>query len=392
VIKLEPMLPRQTGNALLAPTATAPLPVGSVFPVEAVRDTASQQLLLLFAGRKWLLKPGGAAGEIESGSRVQVRVVRNAPDLELALVQRTDEISAAMRRELPQQANPLRLLANLDWIARQPADAPPQLPEPARAAIAAAWRRIPTQEQLTTGAGLERACRDSGLRLESQLGAAMPGALESVLTTDWKAVLYRLHEALTRAGGSKSGVSTDRSEAQVPTRHGPLQAIPAEAATVAQMVDVKAMLGELAQQARESIARVACTQLVSLGANEQAALPLLLEIPYREPAGTGLLRLRIEREEAGARAGSSSAVWTIEFALDLGIHGPLRGRVTLAEGRVSVTLQPELAQLAQAIDARVDELRGALQDSGVPVGKLTCVRSDPLATDSTGSWLVNLRA
>lgn len=391
MIKVEPMLPRPAGSAVLAPTvAVAPLPVGAIFPVEAMREAGSQQLLLLFAGRKWLLKPGGAAGEIEPGTRVQVRVVRNEPELELELVQRTQEISAAMRRELPQQANPLRLLANLDWIARQPADAT-RLPETARAAIETAWRGVPTREQLMTAAGLERACRDSGLRLESQLAAATPGELDAALATDWKAVLYKLHDVLTRAGGSKSGVSTDRSDAQVPTRHGPLQSIPAAVATVAQMGDSQAMLSELAQQARESIARVACTQLVSLGANEQAALPLLLEIPYREPAGTGLLRLRIEREEQAARA-SIAPVWTIEFALDLGLQGPLRGRVTLAEGRVSVTLKPEFAQLAQAIDAHVDELRATLQDAGVPVGKLTCVRSDPLGNASTGAWLVNLRA
>jgi hypothetical protein len=130
---------------------------------------------------------------------------------------------------------------------------------------------------------------------------------------------------------------------------------------------------------------------VSLGANQQAALPLLLEIPYREPAGTGLLRLRIEQETQGTRT-SSPPVWTIEFALDLGAQGPLRGRVTLADGRVSVTLKPEFAQLAQAIDAHVDELRETLQEAGVPVGKLTCVRSDPLASAGSGAWLVNLRA
>ena len=391
MIKVEPLLPRQSGSVVLAPTVPAPLPVGSIFPVEAMRDSASQQLLLLFAGRKWLLKPGGAAAEIEAGSRVQVRVLRSEPELELALVQRTSDVAAAIRRELPQQANPLRLLANLDWIARQPAATTLRLPESARAAIEAAWRSVPLQEQLTTAAGLERACRDSGLRLESQLAAATPSELDGALATDWKAVLYRLHDMLTRAGGPRSGVSTDRTDAQVPTRHGALQTIPQEAASVARMDDPQAMLSELTQQVRESIARVACTQLVSLGTHEQAALPMLLEIPYRAPAGTGLLRLRIEREEQGARA-VGSPVWSIEFALDLGVQGPLRGRVTLAEGRVSVTLQPEFAQLARAIDAHVDELRTTLQDAGVPVGKLTCVRTDPLATASSGAWLVNLRA
>jgi hypothetical protein len=392
VFKLEPLQPRAlTGSATPAPPVQAPLAVGAVFPVEAVRDAASQQLLLLFAGRKWLLKPGGAAGEIEAGTRVQVRVVRGEPEPELALVQRTNDISAALRREMPQQANPLRLLANLDWLVRQAPEGASRLPEQARAAIEAAWRSVPAREQLQTGAGLQRACLDSGLRLESQLSNATPSELDGALPSDWKAVLYRLHEALTRAGGARSGVSTDRSDAPVPTRHGPLRAIAPELATIAPMDDPRTMLNELAQQTRESIARVACTQLAGLDRNEHATLPLLLEVPYRDRDGTGVLRLRIAREAMGTRA-VASPVWTIEFALDLGPQGPLRGQVTLAEGHVSVTLQPEFAQLAQAIDARVDELRETLQDAGVPVGKLTCVRSDPLASESTGSWLVNLRA
>jgi hypothetical protein len=229
------------------------------------------------------------------------------------------------------------------------------------------------------------------LRLESQLSTATPSELTTALPSDWKAVLCRLQESLVRAGGTKAAASTDRSDAPVPMRHGTLQAVGPELASLARMDDPRSMLVELAQQARESIARIACTQLASLDRNDQAALPLLLEIPYREPAGTGLLRLRIGREAADART-AASPVWSIEFALDLGVHGPLRGRVTLAEGHVSVTLQPEFAPLAQAIDAHVDDLRDALQVAGVPVGKLTCVRSDPPDTASTGTWLVNLRA
>ena len=65
---------------------------------------------------------------------------------------------------------------------------------------------------------------------------------------------------------------------------------------------------------------------------------------------------------------------------------------TSAGSSVSVTLQPESVALAQALDARFDELRKTLEQAGVPVGKLTCARSDLFDPGRTGSWLVNLRA
>ena len=388
VIRLEPTSLRPALQATLPPAAA--LAVGAVVAAESVRDAATGQMLLLLAGRRWVVKPGGAAADLQAGMRVLARVVRTEPELALAVLGRASEVAAALRRELPRQASPLRLLANLEWLAARP-QAAAGLPAPVRQALAAAWRALPQAPQLATADGLAAAARTSGWQLERLLVAGTPEAIEAGLEADWKAQLARMRVALDRApvSGPATPTTTDDA-AQVPSRHGALNALGPETATLATAASLPQALGELAQQVRESLARITCNQLASLDPGEVAAYPVLLEIPYRAADDAGVLRLRIDREAAAAPA--TDAVWSMEFALDLGRHGPLRGRATLAEGRISVTLQPERSALAQAIDARLDELHAALAQAGVPVGKLTCVRSDPVDCDSTGSWLIDLRA
>ena len=391
MIKVEPMLTRvapATGSPL--PAAT-PVPVGSVVAVEAVRDSATSQTLLLFAGRRWAPKPGGAAADLQPGQRVLARVVRAEPDLELALLGRASEVAAAMRRELPRQGSPLRLLANVEWLATRP-DAAARLPAPVRAALESVWRAVPEARQLATADGLARAVNESGVRLESLLAGATGRDAHAASPTDWKAVLVRLREALGRGqAGTATVPRLGPDRAPLPSRHGTLNAVAPERASLAQAVDTPTMLGELSQQTREALARVTCTQLASLDGHDGASYPLLVEIPYRSGEGTDLLRLRIDREPSPAPHATGS-IWTIEFAFDLGPHGPLRGRATLAEGRVSVTLQPESGALAQLLDTHSDQLRATLEQAGVPVGKLTCARSDLFDPGRTGRWLVDLRA
>ncbi len=390
VIKVEPTLPR-TAPAAPAPAVAAALPpVGTVVAVEAVRDAATGHLLLLFAGRRWALKPGGAVADVQAGARLTARVVRNEPDLELAVLGRAEEVTAALRRQLPRQASPQRLLANLEWLAARP-EAAATLPAPVRQALAAIWRGLPLAGRLATAEGLVEAARASGLRLESRLATGSPEVVQATLEADWKAKLLRLRAALDRSPETpRPAPAAEADHAPLPSRHGALHALTPEAASLATVANLQQALGELARQVRESLARVTCNQLASLDTRDVAALPLLMEIPYRTAHGADVLRLRIDREAPAA--GAPGAVWSIEFALDLDRHGPLRGRVTLAEGRVSITLQPERGALAHALDSRFDELRSMLVDAGVAIGRLTCTRCDPVDTDRTGAWLIDLRA
>ncbi len=398
MLKIEPLPSRPTGAATVGSPTGPNLPVGSLLTVEAVRDSTSTQLLLMLAGRKFVLKPGGAAGEVQPGDKLTVRVTRNEPEIELTLVSRADEVAAALRRELPQQASPLRLLANLMFLAARPSapadagspPAPPlaRLPAEAAQAVESTLRALPEARQLATPEGFEKALLASGVRLERLL-ATPARDLAALVAGDWKGALLKLKDALAKSGALRVAASPERSDSPLPMRYGDLNAMSPERPTLTPSLPPEAALGQLAQQVQESIARVTCNQLASLDPRQQAAFPLLLEIPYRDGDDPGLLRVRVDRE---ARAASASAVWSIEFALDLGREGPLRGRVTLAEGRVSVSLQPEQSSLARAIDARFDELRATLAEAGLPVGRLSCSRSDAVNISQTGTWLVNLRA
>ena len=64
MIKVEPTLLRVAPATCSSLPAATPVVVGAVVAVEAVRDSATAQMLLLFAGRRWALKPGGAAADL----------------------------------------------------------------------------------------------------------------------------------------------------------------------------------------------------------------------------------------------------------------------------------------------------------------------------------------
>ena len=378
MFKLEPLATR-SAPAQAPSAATAPAAVASVPVVEAVRDAAARTLLAALASRPGA-RPAGASPESRPAPG-------RAGDDDPALAGRVAEVTAALRRETPRQGNPVRLLANLQWLVTRESDAAvARLPADARAAAARAWAAVPEAATLGTADGLVRALRASGPGLERALADTDGPGLQATLARDWKAALGTLAAALD-ADGRTAPPATDRTAP--PSRHGALVAFGPEPASIATLADGDAMLDELAGAARAALARVTCTQLANLDAGAPA-LPALVEIPYRAADGPGLLRLRIDREPAGTPEGGPA--WSVEFACDLGELGPLRGRVTLAGERVSVSLLPERGVLARAIDARVDTLRAGLERAGVVVGRLSCTRSDPVETCRTGSWLVDLRA
>jgi len=392
-LKLEPVIQRSAGPEPTPLRAPPLLAVGTVLAAQAQRDRASGQLDLLLAGRRWPVLPGDAAREVVDGARVQVRVLRTQPDLELALIGHRGELGAALRNQLPQQANPLRLLANLQWLATDPEGRQAPLPAAVRAAAQAVWQALPQVQSLGDAATLERAMLNSGAGLERLLAAGSADELALAIGADWKAALHKLREVIIRSGGRRSSALGEPAVAPLPTRHAPLQALQTEPPSLAQTDDGGVALGELARQTQESIARVNCNQLSSLSDSAAASVPWLLEIPLRDGNEARLLRLRVGRDTEAASAGTPS--WSVEFAIELGERGALQGRVGWQGGRVNVTLQAADAVLAQELDAARGELAAALADAGLRVGKLACLRRqpvEPLPVGSAGPSLIDLRA
>lgn len=392
-MKLEPVIQRSAGPEPAPLRAPPLLAVGTVLAAQALRDRSSGQLDLLLAGRRWPVLPGDAAREIVDGARLQVRVMRTQPELELALIGRHNEVGVALRNQLPQQASPLRLLANLQWLATDPLGRQSGLPTAVREVAQTLWQSLPQVQSLGDAATLERAILTSGVRLESLLAAGSAEELAQAVSADWKVALHKLRDVINRSGGRRSSALGEPAVAPLPTRQAPLQALQTEAPSLAQTEDSGVALGELARQTQESIARVNCNQLSSLSESVLGSAPWLLEIPLRDESEARLLRLRIARDaEAGTAA---TPAWSVEFAVELGERGALQGRVGWQEGRVNVTLQAADAVLAQELDAARGELAATLAAAGLRVGRLACLRRqpvNPLPTGSAGPTLINLRA
>jgi hypothetical protein len=301
-----------------------------------------------------------------------------------------NDVEAALRSQVPRQGSPMALLANLAWLAAGPGAQRAPLPAAVRDAAMALWLAMPRREDLGDATGLRNACVRSGVGLESILATTAHGELASLLGRDWKALLLRLRAALAGAGATGSTGAVRSAAAPVPLRHATLAALPQEPATLASVTDAGAALEELARQANDCIARVSCNQLAGIADDPQRTAPWLLEIPVRLEDEPTLLRLSIDR---GARPDDTgSAGWRVEFAIDLGAAGPLRGCVGLAGERVEVTLHARSPALATALETARGELQDSLAQAGFRPGRVLCLHDHPLAAEPTGAWLVDLRA
>lgn len=351
-MKVDVVTARGTGIAGPSPAESGRLPVGSVSATTATRDASSSAAF---------------RHDVSRG-----------------------DLDAALRTQVPRQGNPMALLANLAWLAGTPSGQQAPLPPAVREALLALWAAMPRRADLGDPAALRDACLRSGTSLESLLASAPRGELAAALGGDWKALLLRLRTMLDRAGANATTAAGRGAAAPVPARHIALAALPPEPPTLASAAHAGAMLDDLARQASDSVARVCCNQLASIASEPQRHAPWLLEIPFRSGDDAGLLRLAFER---GAREDEPDFPgWRVQFAIDLGAAGTLRGCVGLAGDDVEVTLYARNPALAAALEATRDELRSSLSQSGFKPGTLLCLHDRPFDPERTGSWLVDLRA
>lgn len=331
------------------------------------------------------------SGRLPVGPPAASTAARDAPaGAAYRQVMSRGEIDAALRAQVPRQGNPMALLANLAWLASDPAGQEVPLPAAVREAALALWSAMPRREDLGHAAGLREACVRCGVGLESILATIARGEPASLLSRDWKALLLRLRATLVRAGANNSTDAVRSTSAPVPSRHATLAALPQEPATLAAVTGDGAMLDELARQANDCIARVSCNQLAGIADDPQRTVPWLLEVPVRLDDGASLLRLSFER---GARPDDpASAGWRVEFAIDLGDAGALRGCVGLTDDRVEVTMHARNPTLATSLEAARGELQDALAQSGFRAARILCLHDHPLEAERTGAWLVDLRA
>jgi len=365
------------------PTVTTPLRslwrVGAILEAIAVRDATSGELYLSVDGQRLpaRLASGNTAGPLD-GEQLKLRVLRNHPVLALESLEEdasgTDISGDALRRFLPRQSSPAPLLANLSWLARDPANRS-ALPDNITNAIANLWRNLPDAEELSDPQTLRRALETSGGFLEAELARGRQ-ADGMDIQNDFKAQLLAVRNQLKAFQLSANASGSTAPPGPLPMLQAALSAIPTGPATLAVLDSAAAQLNELKQQTEGVLARLTTTQLVNAGAAQSGAMAWLIEVPIRRDDRAELLRFKFEREDR-RQAGVESG-WSVEIALDLGINGALHAQVSLNGARLSVRLRSDSTQLVDALTRELDTLKSALQSQGLNVEHLICLHGGPV--------------
>lgn len=361
-----------------APTAGSSLisqwRVGAV--VEAIASVGDDGQVWLNIGTTRIparIASGDPAGPA-NGEKLQLRVLRDSPVVALESIVSEDDsstvVSEGLRRFLPRQSSSAPLMANLSWLTERSNGA---LGKSITDAATRVWNAVPDAAELATPEGLETAVKDSGAFLENRLAYGTPADVRQSVANDLKALLSTLKHTLTRAGATPQSYEAPSSE-PLPSLRGTLQPLERATASLQNIDTIGKAVNELAGQTEGALARLNTLQLV----NAEAAGPTsawILELPYRMNGNPETLRFRFERNNRDTREGEQD--WTVEAAMDLGVAGALHARVALFGSRVGVQLRADSPELLAELQANANELVAILEEAGLQVDRVQCMRGAP---------------
>jgi hypothetical protein len=247
------------------------------------------------------------------------------------------------------------LLAELAAAQQRP-DLPPEVRVAALKTLAAALPVDPPPD----ASALSDAVARSGLFLEADLaqGAPDPG--------DLKAALLTLSASLAASGAS--GRTGAAGAAPPPYPGGPLQAQPADGASLPPDAALAQVLDQLARRTSAAVSRLVLLQAGSTrtggAAAKGGAAHWLFELPLATPEGAAIAPFQVDRDTARREAQDEAPVWRARFSLDVGAAGPVHARLSLQGDRVRVALWAEDAATVQDLEGRREELAEALRAQG----------------------------
>jgi hypothetical protein len=364
--------------------------VGAILEAVAVRDAATGELWLQFAGQRLpaRMASGHSNGPLD-GEQLKLRVLRDSPVLALESLDESSNVTIAedaLRRYLPRQSSPTPLLANLGWLARN-ATQLQTLPRNVQLALAGLWQALPEAATLQNPESLAQALLHSGTFLEAQL-AEQHANVTQLLAQDFKAMLL-VFRAQLRALQLQSGFGT-QPPGPMPSLSAPLSAMATGPASLAVLDGSATQLRELQQQTEGSLARVNTNQLLNAEAAQQGMPCWLIEVPVKHDGRAELLRFKFAREPR--RQGSHEESWTVEAAVDLGTHGALHAQVRLTGRRLNVQLRSESPALVNALTQQLESLKASLQAQGLELDRVTCLHGNPVDAGSRLNHLLDLHA
>lgn len=336
------------------------------------------------------------ANPLPAGTVLKMRVRQGGeqPVLEPMGTAEYQAPTAAMtRRLLPLQDGWRRFLQAVLGKAANPASTPGHSDRAAGAAQRL-LEHLPVLENLSHGAGLARALRDSGLFYEARLANGEPAAV----VRDLKGDMLALRNALSSASAGEPPVSpppetrpdaSPRQSYVAPPERGqaPVAEPPVLPPQTADLPSASHLLHDL----DAALARLQLSQLASVPAPGSPPV-WLFELPLVSPQNTlDLAKLRVERDPDGGGA-DAKGNWRVQLNLWLAELGPVQARIVLSGGRVSIAFWLEQGGRVQGLRDALPLLSHRLEQQGMLVGNLSCQAGCPERDNTPRAPVLETRA
>ncbi len=403
------------------PPVSPPIPATPARPVwqsgqilqALVLKASPEQMLLNIQGiQTRIARP--PALPLHSGDRLQLEVLKNTPELQLKLIDvqaATSTLSGrALRASLPRQQPMPPLLANIEYLSRNP-EAANRFDRAVRTAAQQVYYQLPSVESLRKPGALKQALELSGVFLEHNLQTAANRTSPSNIQQDTRTSLLRLSTQLqyyiareTRpretgraplppanidprpapGGAAASSPVSPRHTAPAVSAANPSSQA-AVSASLAQNASPKAA-EQLLQQIDGVLARLQIHQLHQLKSEESFRPGWSIELPVRSEQGINLFDIRIQREnlplpwseeDAQQRQQQAAQQWSVRLAFDLEGLGPVQVVIALQQEQISVHFHAEQAQTSTLFNDHLDMLGSRLRHAGLDVAGIDCRQGTP---------------
>ncbi|VAX10831.1 hypothetical protein MNBD_GAMMA25-2480 [hydrothermal vent metagenome] len=421
----QPLPPPQrslsTSKSDASPRLANTMPVPATATTQALWQSGQilQALVLKASPEQLLLNIQGAQASVarppalplQAGDKLQVKVIKNAPLLQLKLIEvqsATETITRrALRNNLPRQQTLPPLLANIEYLSRNPA-ATTQFDKAIRIAAQQIYYQLPGIESLRQPLALKQALELSGTFFESNIKASLQtGGLN--LQQDTRTSLLRLSTQLQYYIASKTGMNrtAQAATARLTTESG--TAIQSARTTISssnpvaqagvspslaqnpgqQAVPQSSLRAaeQLLQQTEGVLARLQIHQLHQLKSEENFRPSWSVELPVRTDQGINLFDLRIQREvpfsppwtneEGRQHQQVLSPRWSVRLAFDLEGLGPVQVVIGLQDEQVSVHFHAEDVQTNTLFNEYLATLGSRLRHAGLDVAGIDCQQGQP---------------
>lgn len=407
-------------------TPITPLPPawqsGQILQALVLKATPEQLLLNIQGVQASIVRPPTLS--LRPGDQLQLEVLKNTPQPQLKLLEVAPTTASitnrALRASLPRQQALPPLLANIEYLSRNPA-ATNQLDKAVRATAQQVYYQLPTAGNLRQPAALKQALELSGPFLEHNLRVSQQTTGLNI-QQDTRINLLRLATQLQHYIARETGQTQPGRQPQLPAAadaarpqaessslsHRPAlppisttnpRAQPAVAASLTQASPLRAA-EQLLQQTEGVLARLHIHQLHHLKGEEVGRPGWSIELPVRSEHGINLFDIRIQREnhhstpwsdeDGQANPQQADQRWSVRLAFALKGLGPVQAVIALQQEQITVHFHAEEGKTSALFNKYLDTLGSRLRHAGLEVASIDCRQGQPEpAAEATGSPILD---